>query len=248
MVEIDLSGKRALVTGGAAGIGRACARLLSQAGAEVTVIDIDLEGAKATSSALPKSAAFLCDLGNPESIRDTCSEIVTSMGAPEIVVNCAGLIRYRKGLGAVTPDEWDSVLNVNLRGAFHLCRELIEPMKKNGWGKIVHFSSLAARVGGIEVGAHYAASKGGLIGLVRTLAKEAAGFGITVNAVAPGIIGTEPVLAQVADHVDDYNETIPLGRIGTPEDVAGPVLFLCSPLSDYITGVTVDINGGMYMG
>lgn len=248
MVKIDLSGKRALVTGGAAGIGRACAEILSQAGAEVIVIDIDIEGAKSTASALPKAAAYPCDLGNPESIRDICSEIVSSIGVPDIVVNCAGLIRYRKGLAAVTPDEWDSVLNVNLRGAFHLCRELIEPMKKNGWGKIVHFSSLAARVGGIEVGAHYAASKGGLIGLVRTLAKEAAPHGITVNAVAPGIIGTKPVLEQITDHIDDYSDTIPLGRVGTPEDVAGTVLFLCSPLSDYITGVTLDINGGMYMG
>ena len=152
MVEIDLSGRKALVTGGAAGIGRACCKVLSQAGAEVTVIDIDLEGAKATASSLPKSAAVMCDLGDPDSIRETCSKIVSSNGAPEIVVNCAGLIRYRKGLGAVSADEWDSVLNVNLRGAFHLCRELIEPMKKNGWGKSVHFSSLAARVGGIEVG------------------------------------------------------------------------------------------------
>ena len=212
MVEIDLSGKKALITGGAAGIGKACAVMLSQAGAETVIVDIDREGAENTATALQNSKAFFCDLGDPESIRDSCSAIVSSIGSPDIVVNCAGLIRYRKGLGAVSAEEWDSVLNVNLRGAFHLCRELIEPMKEKGWGKIVHFSSLAARVGGIEVGAHYAASKGGLIGLVRTLAKEAAPHGITVNAVAPGIIGTKPVLAQISDHMDDYRKSIPLGR------------------------------------
>jgi 3-oxoacyl-[acyl-carrier protein] reductase len=248
MVTIDLAGKAALVTGGAAGIGKACAQILSQAGAKVAVVDIDLDGAKETAAGLTEAKAFHCNLGDPESISGACAEISSSFGSPDIVVNCAGLISYRKGLQAVGTDEWDTVLDVNLRGAFLLCRELIEPMKEKGWGKIVHFSSLAARVGGIEVGAHYAASKAGLIGLVRTLAKEAAPHGITVNAVAPGIIGTKPVLAQISDHMDDYAEKIPLGRIGTPEEVAATVLFLCAPFSDYVTGITVDVNGGMYMG
>ena len=248
MVKIDLTGKKALITGGAAGIGKACAEILSQAGAKTAIVDIDLEGAKKTASSLSNSNAFLCDLGKPGSIQETCSAIVSSTGVPDIIVNCAGLISYRKGLRAVSPDEWDSVLNVNLRGAFLLCRELIEPMKEKGWGKIVHFSSLAARVGGIEVGVHYSVSKAGLIGLVRTLAKEAAPYGINVNALAPGIIATKPVLTKISDHLDDYTESIPLGRVGSPVDVAGTVLFFCSPLSDYITGVTVDVNGGMYMG
>ncbi len=248
MVTIDLTGKTALVTGGAAGIGKACAEILSQAGASVAVVDIDLDGAETTASALSGAKAFPCNLGDPVDIEKVCAEITSSFNPPDIIVNCAGLISYRKGLQAVSADDWDTVLDVNLRGAFLLCRELIEPMKKKGWGKIVHFSSLAARVGGIEVGAHYAASKAGLIGLVRTLAKESAPHGITVNAVAPGIIGTKPVLAQISDHMDDYARSIPMGRIGTPQEVAGTVLFLCSPFSDYITGVTVDINGGMYMG
>ncbi len=248
MVTIDLSGKTALVTGGAAGIGKACAEILSQAGAVVAIADINLTGAEETASSLSGSKAFACDLGNPESIRKTCSAVASWAGTPDIVVNCAALIVYRKGLRGVNEDEWDNVLNVNLRGAFLLCRELIEPMKEKGWGKIVHFSSLAARVGGIEAGVHYTVSKAGLIGLVRSLAKEAAPYNVTVNAVAPGIIGTGPVLAQISGRTEDYKKIIPLGRIGSPEDVAKTVLFFCSHLSDYITGVTVDVNGGMYMG
>ena len=247
MVSIDLSGKSALVTGAAAGIGMACAEKLSEAGAAVAVFDIDAEGARKTADRI-LGRWYHCDLGDPESIRSACASMQETQGTPDIVVNCAGIIAYRKGLAAVKPDEWDLVLDVNLRGAFLLCRELITPMKGKGWGKIVHFSSLAARVGGIEVGAHYAASKAGLIGLVRTLAKEAAPHGITVNAVAPGIIATGPVKTQIADHEEAYTATIPLGRIGNADDVAGVVLFLCSPLSDYITGATVDVNGGMYMG
>jgi len=148
----------------------------------------------------------------------------------------------------VSFEEWDQVLDVNLRGAFLMCRELIDGMKGRGWGKIVNFSSLAARVGGIEVGIHYAASKAGLLGLTRTLAKEGAPHGITVNAVAPGIIATATVLRQVGDHEDQYRKSIPMGRLGRPEDVAHVVLFLASPLSDYVTGIVVDVNGGMYMG
>ena len=248
MVTIDLSGKTAVVTGAAAGIGKACAQLLSSAGADIAVVDIDSNGAEATARELQRAHAFMCDLGSESGIETAGGKIQESLGCPDIIVNCAGLISYRKGLKAVGTDEWDSLLRVNLRGAFLLSRFFIDGMKEKGWGKIVHFSSLAARVGGIEVGAHYAASKAGLIGLVRTLAKEAAPHGITVNAIAPGIVGTAPVLAQIEDHLEEYGKTIPLGRIGTPEEVARVVLFLCSPLSDYITGVTVDVNGGMYMG
>jgi len=145
-------------------------------------------------------------------------------------------------------EEWDRVLDVNLRGTYLVCRALIEDMKERGGGKVINFSSLAARVGGIEVGIHYAASKAGLIGLTRTLAKEGGPHGICVNAVAPGIILTAPVQRQVGGHEDAYTAQIPLRRLGRPGDVAGVVLFLASPLSDYVTGIVLDINGGMYMG
>ena len=165
----------------------------------------------------------------------------------DILVNCAGIISYRRGIGAVPVDEWDLVLDVNLRGTYLVCQAFLEGMKDRG-GKIVVFSSLAARVGGIEAGIHYAASKAALIGLTRTLAKEGGPFEINVNAVAPGIILTEPVKRQIGDREDAYLAQIPLRRLGQPQDVANVVLFLASPLSDYITGTVLDINGGIYMG
>jgi 3-oxoacyl-[acyl-carrier protein] reductase len=248
MTKIDLCGRRALVIGGASGIGEACSMILDQAGAGVIVADINLEGAEQTAAKLGEGCAFYCDIGDPESIFSLVTNVESSVGNVDILVNCAGVISYLAGIKSVELAEWDKIVDINLRGAFLLCRELVEGMKDRGYGKIIFFSSLAARVGGIEVGCHYAATKAGLIGLVRTLAKETAPYGITVNAVAPGIIATDPVKQQISGHEDEYIRSIPLGRIGEPEDVAGAVLFLCSPLSDYITGIVLDINGGLYMG
>jgi NAD(P)-dependent dehydrogenase (short-subunit alcohol dehydrogenase family) len=145
-------------------------------------------------------------------------------------------------------EEWDFNLNVNLRGTYLMCQEFIEGMKARGGGKIINFSSLAARVGGIEVGIHYSSAKSALIGFTRTLAKEGGPHNINVNAVAPGIILTEPVKQQMKGREDAYIPQIPMRRLGQPEDVANVVLFLSSSMSSYMTGVTLDINGGMYMG
>jgi 3-oxoacyl-[acyl-carrier protein] reductase len=248
MTKIDLRGRRALVTGGASGIGKACSWFLDQAGAQVVVVDINLSGARQTATKLVEGSAFYCDLEDPESIYSMVTNIQSSVGDIDILVNCAGVVSYRNGIKAVELAEWDEIVDINLRGAFLLSRELTDGMKNRGYGRMIFFSSLAARVGGIEAGCHYAASKAGLIGLVRTLAKETAPHGVTVNAVSPGIIATDPVKKQISDHEDEYIRSIPLGRIGKPEDVAGAVLFLCSPLSDYITGIVLDINGGLYMG
>lgn len=247
-MKIDLTGKNALVTGGATGIGRECAYTLGGAGARVAVVDINLEGAQETARSLDQGLAVRCDLGDPESIAEMRDQVMSEMGRVDILINNAGIISYRRGIRAVTLEEWDLVLDVNLRGAFLVCREFIDPMKERGWGKIINFSSMAARVGGIEAGLHYSVSKAGLIGMTRTLAKEGGPFGICVTAVAPGIIGTEPVMKQIAGHESDYTDSIPLRRLGTPQDVANVVLFLASPLSDYVTGIVVDINGGLYMG
>jgi 3-oxoacyl-[acyl-carrier protein] reductase len=247
-MEIDLTGKNAVVTGGASGIGRACVQTLAGAGAHVAAVDINLEGAQETVATIERGLAMRCDLADPGDVASMRRQVISHMGEVDILINCAGIISYRRGIGAVPLEEWDRVLDVNLRGTYLACREFIEGMKARGGGRIVNFSSLAARVGGIEAGIHYAASKAALIGFTRTLAKEGGPFGITVNAVAPGIITTDPVRRQIAGREQAYAAQIPLRRLGTPEDVANVVLFLVSPLSAYITGVVLDINGGMYMG
>jgi 3-oxoacyl-[acyl-carrier protein] reductase len=248
MLQIDLSGKRALVTGAAAGIGRACAAALAEAGASIVAVDVNERGIEQTIDSIGSGLAVRCDLSSPDDVDAMRAQVLSELGGVDILINCAGIISYKKGIGAFPIEEWDRVLDVNLRGTYLVCRAFIEGMKEREWGRIVTFSSLAARVGGIEVGLHYTASKAALIGFTRTLAKEGGPFGITVNAVAPGIILTEPVIKQVQGREADYEAQIPLRRLGEPEDVANVVLFLSSSLSGYVTGSVLDINGGMYMG
>ena len=248
MHQIDLTGKNALVTGAAGGIGRACAQTLAAAGARVAVVDVNLEGAQETVAPLDGGLALRCDLGNPADVATMRAQVLAEMGGLDILVNNAGIISYRTGIRAVTVEEWDLLLNVNLRGAFLVCREFVDAIKARRGGKIINFSSLAARIASIEAGTHYSISKAGMISLTRNLAKECAPFGVCVNAVAPGIIATGPVKKQVAGREQEYHERIPLGRMGEPQDVANVVLFLASPLADYVTGIVLDINGGLYMG
>jgi 3-oxoacyl-[acyl-carrier protein] reductase len=248
MPHIDLSGKQALITGAAAGIGQACAITLAQAGARIVAVDVNEQGIRQTIDAIGSGLAVRCDLRSPDEVERMRDQVLAEMGGVDILINCAGIISYKKGIGAFPVEEWDRVLEVNLRGTYLVCRAFIEGMKAERWGRIVTFSSLAARVGGIEAGLHYTASKAALIGFTRTLAKEGGPFGITVNAVAPGIILTEPVKQQVGGREDAYIAQIPLHRLGEPQDVANVVLFLSSCLSGYITGSVLDINGGMYMG
>ena len=246
-MHIDLTGKTALITGGAAGIGRACTVLLASAGALVVVVDIDEAGAN-EAVRMTGGLAVPCDLCDPGAISAMRKRVIAELGGVDILVNCAGTIVYRSGVSAASIEEWDRVLAVNLRGAFLVCRAFIDSLKERRNGRIILLSSMAARVGGIEVNVPYTCSKAGLIGLTRSLAREGGPFGITANALAPGITLTGPVkrnLTRVRERT--YCEQIPLNRLGRPEDVANAVLFLASPLADYVSGVVLDVNGGMHM-
>ena len=247
-METDLSGKNALITGGASGIGRACAITLARAGAQIAVVDVNEAGMAETIDAVSRGLAVPCNLGDPDQISRMHDQVIHALGGVDILVHCAGIISYLRGIGGVPLEEWDRVLDVNLRGTFLVCQAFMDGMKARRDGRIIAFSSLAARVGGIEVGIHYTASKAGLIGLTRTLAKEAGPYGITVNAVAPGFILTGPVQQQLAGREQEYAAQIPLRRLGEPQDVADVVLFIASPLARYITGAVIDVNGGLYMG
>ena len=246
-MKIDLTGKTALIVGGASGIGRACTSILASAGASVVVADID-EAGVLEAARLTGGLAVPCDLRDPESITAMRDRVVAESGGADIIVNCAGIIRYRSGVSDVSVDEWDRIVDVNLRGTFLVCRDFMQVLKDRGGGRIIILSSMAARVGGFEVGVHYTCSKAGLIGLTRSLAREGGPFGVTANALAPGIILTRPVKQHLsAAREQAYCEQIPLGRLGEADDVAHAVLFLASPLANYISGVVLDVNGGMFM-
>ena len=248
-MNISLDNKNILVTGGARGLGEACARRLSEAGGRVAIADINFDAACKTASRIEHGKAYKCDFGNPADIVQLHQQIQddTQTGI-DILINNAGIIAYTKELKGFDLEEWNRLIDVNLRGVFWACREFAEDMQAKRSGKIINLSSLAARSGGIDVGVHYTVSKAGIIGLTRDLAKKLGPFGINVNAVAPGIILTEPVKQQIAGREDDYLAKVPLGRLGQPEDVANVILFLSSHLSDYITGCVLDVNGGMFMG
>jgi 3-oxoacyl-[acyl-carrier protein] reductase len=246
----DLQGRIALVTGASQGIGRACALELARAGATLAVTDINevklAEVAAEIEAAGGQAAAFRLDVSSQESIEAGAKAVLERFGKVEILVNNAGITRDGLMM-AMKRADWDLVLAINLTGPFLLTQALLRPMIKNRWGRIVNMASVVGRAGqGGQV--NYAASKAGLIGLTRSLAREVASRGITVNAVAPGYI--ETAMTAVLDEKlrSQMLTTIPLGRAGTEADIAQSVAFLASEGAGYITGHVLDVNGGMFMG
>lgn len=247
---INLQGRVALVTGASQGIGRAVALELARHGAVVGLAARNetklAETAAAIEAAGGQAAIFAIDVAGEESIKAGAKAVLERFGKVEILVNNAGITRDGLMLRMKRAD-WDEVLGANLTGAFLLTQALLSPMLKNRWGRIVNLSSVVGRTG--QAGqVNYAASKAGLIGLTRSMARELASRGITVNAVAPGYIET-PMTAVL----DEKQRTamlaqIPLGRAGTAEEIAQAVAFLASDAAGYITGHVLDVNGGMYMG
>ncbi len=245
-----LAGRIALVTGASQGIGRACALELAAAGAIVALAARNegklAEAVKEIEGAGGQAAAFALDIANEESIKTAAKEVLTRFGKVEILVNNAGITRDGLMLRMKRAD-WDDVLSTNLTGTFLLTQALLSPMLKNRWGRIIHVSSVVGRTG--QAGqVNYAASKAGLIGLTRSMAREVASRGITVNAVAPGYIETPMTAVLNEEQRAAMMAQIPLGRPGTDAEIAQCVAFLASDSASYITGHVLDVNGGMFMG
>ncbi|HZP05773.1 MAG TPA: 3-oxoacyl-[acyl-carrier-protein] reductase [Terracidiphilus sp.] len=245
-----LAGRIALVTGASQGIGRACALELAAAGAKVALAARNTEklaeAVKEIEAAGGEAAAFALDVASEESIKAAAKAVIERFGKIEILVNNAGITRDGLMLRMKRAD-WDDVLSTNLTGTFLLTQALLSPMLKNRWGRIINVSSVVGRTG--QAGqVNYAASKAGLIGFTRSMAREVASRGITVNAVAPGYIET-PMTAVLNDEQRSaMMAQIPLGRPGTDSEIAQCVAFLASDAASYVTGHVLDVNGGMFMG
>jgi 3-oxoacyl-[acyl-carrier protein] reductase len=247
--------KVSIITGGASGIGEATARALIGEGAKVVVADTNtpfLEKIKVDMKVA--GHPFLgvgTDVAKENEVEELISRTVSYFGGVDILVNNAGISPKHDGkkanLWEMAISEWDQVMAVNIRGSFLCCHFAVPKMIEKGGGAVVNVSSLAAKAGSAITGCHYVISKAGVVGLTKILAREVAEYGIRVNAVAPGRIDT-PMIWDVAPEVNEkYKQTIPLKRLGTPEEVADAIVFLLSESSSYITGQVIDINGGMGM-
>lgn len=249
MIDIDLNGKVALVTGGARGIGREIALRLAGRGAGVALVDVQQETAEATAREVEalgvKARAYVCDVSSYGAVEELAAAVGGDFDRVDILVNNAGITRDRL-LMRMTPEDWNSVVAVNLTGAFNFCKVFGPPMLKRREGGIVNIASVIGQMGNAGQ-ANYAASKAGVIGLTKALAKEFAGRGVRVNAIAPGFIQTPMTDALTPDVQEKMKEAIPLGRFGDPADVAKIVLFLVADLSSYITGQVINCDGGMIM-
>jgi len=245
-VKIDLSGRTALVTGSTRGIGRAIAETLAGAGARVAVVGRDVVRAEEVASKLGGGAAgFSCDVADIASVNALVENVEKAFGTIDILVNNAGLTRDNI-LFRLKDDDWDAVLDANLRGAFVAIRAVARGMMKRRWGRIINIASVVGLTGN-KGQSNYAASKAGLIGLTKSVAKELASRNILINAVAPGFIETDMTAAMTSEARAAMSSQIPLERLGRPADIAAAVAFLASEHASYITGQVLVVDGGLVM-
>jgi 3-oxoacyl-[acyl-carrier protein] reductase len=270
-LEIDLSGRVALVTGGSRGLGRADALTLARAGADVVVADIQVESdsgeeaerygplaqaaraqglvfSEATAQEIQgmgrRAAAIKCDVTDRGQVDATVGRVVEELGSLDILVNNAGTLDHVGQLGDQVPELWERDLRVNLTGAFNCAQAAWPHMRERGWGRVVNMASVAGTLGGFGQ-ASYSTTKAGLIGLTKTLALEGARHGITCNAIVPGIIGTEAFKFGNPDMNERMVRRAAMRRPGEPQEIANTIAFLCSDLASYITGVALNVSGGI---
>ena len=246
----SLTGKIALVTGGSQGIGRATALALAEAGADVAVMARSLDKCEAVAEEIKalgrRALAVRADLGNEEELKAGVEKIAEALGAINILVNNAAITRDGLLL-RMKREDWDAVINTNLTGVFLLTQKVLPMMTKARQGRIINLTSVVAQSGNPGQ-VNYIAAKAGIIGFTKAVAREYATRNITVNAVAPGFIETDMTRALPAEQRTAYQAQIPLGRFGSPDDVANVVVFLAGECSGYVTGQILHVNGGMYMG
>jgi len=253
-----LTGKVAVVTGAAGGLGRIFCQALAKAGADIVAADINeigLVGAVAEIKSMGRRAVPIqMDMRSKASVQAGIQQAVELLGGVDILVNNAGGSLYTpKSIEQIQEEDWDLVLDVNLKGAFLACQAVVPIMRQRGGGRIINVSSIGGRMASIVTGVPYAASKAGLIGLTRRLAKEVGVDQINVNAIAPGTVMSGERMINLWNELSDQQQAqtlseVPLGRLSTAEEQADVIVFLAGPASRYITGTVIDVNGGRYMG
>lgn len=247
-----IDGRLAIVTGGARGMGFACAQKLAQLGADVALFDLDASAVgraadEVTSASSSLAVGIALDVTDEGEVSRAVSEVSERDRRPTILVNAAGVLKSTR-FADISLHEWRSVLGVSVDGTFLMSKACLPGMVDDGWGRIVNFSSTAGKSVSTLGGAHYTTAKAAVLGLTRAMAKEYAPFGICVNAVCPGLIETEMVTSsRTPAELESFAASFPVGRLGQPEEVAELVAFLASPEAAYITGASLDINGGDLM-
>lgn len=249
---MDLSNKVALVTGGSRGIGKAISLALARTGVHVALTynvnnALAEEVAKSITDGNGKAMAIQMSVEDRTSVKNAITEVKNRLGSIDILINNAA-IAQEKPFDTINDADWDCMMAVNLRGPFVYCQEVLPEMIKKGCGRIINITSIGGQWGGVNQ-VHYAAAKAGLISLTRSLAKIYSSQGITTNAVAPGLVGTDMSSNEIeSEEGSEKVRNIPMGRIATVEEIAQVVVFLASDNASYVTGQTINVNGGMYFG
>jgi 3-oxoacyl-[acyl-carrier protein] reductase len=247
---LDFSGQVAVVTGASRGIGKATARQLCRGGARVALVSRSLSDLEHAANDFVQAGCraenlftHAADLADPAQVGSMADAVLARWGKVDILVNNAALVSSGK-YTEIDLGEWQRLIDANLTGVYACVRALAPGMQARQYGRIINISSISAQTGGVSGGVHYAATKGGLIAMTKTLARDLAPDNVTVNAIAPGQIDTRPDMLSSEAH-QRIVDLIPLGRLGEPDEIAYAVLFLASPLGSYVTGATIDVNGGL---